>query len=56
MADLTNQIQTIDLTLWGSLQAIQSNLTASATKLLEVATDALIDPTVADPSGAYQVL
>jgi hypothetical protein len=55
MAQLTYQVQQIDITRWLTLTSIQYYLQADAIKRLSISTDPLIDPTVINPEEAYQI-
>lgn len=55
MAALTYTIQTQDITDWGTLETILSILQVNGVKILNIAADPLIDPSVLDPSSAYQL-
>lgn len=53
MALLALTVQNIDITLWGTLAALEQNLAPSAIKRLKIALDPLIDPSVNNPETAY---
>lgn len=46
-------IQTIDQTLWPTLELIKQYLTIEATKRLSIALDPLVDPSIINPEEAY---
>lgn len=53
MAELAYTVVQTDVTYWGTLESIQSNLEAVATKQLNAVPDPLLDPTLANPDDAY---
>lgn len=55
MAVLTYSILAQDVSRWATLALIKATLQVDGTKLLEIALDPLIDPSVVNPSQAYQV-
>jgi hypothetical protein len=55
MALLTYTVLASDITLWGTLDAIRANLSVSGTKMLQIALDPLIDPTIVNPGDGYTV-
>lgn len=55
MAALTYTILAQDVSRWATLALIQDTLQIDGQKLLEITLDPLIDPSVVNPSQAYQV-
>jgi hypothetical protein len=50
---LDNAVQNIDQNNWATLESIRALLTAEAIKRMQIARDALIDPSVNNPEESY---
>jgi hypothetical protein len=54
MAVLAYEILQQDIDRWSSLAAIEATLDVNGIKQLFIVLDPLIDPTIVNPSGAYE--